>query len=88
MAEMNLRIFQRLTICFSSTICVPAVSVCDGKADCQGGEDEMSCAMYVCPLNNKEIVEAKLCDGTNDCDDSLASDECNCSSTFVCDSGL
>ena len=71
---------------FSFGTCVPGVNVCDGKPDCPDGEDESSCAMYVCP-NNKEIVESKLCDGHNDCGDSVASDECNCSSTFVCDTG-
>lgn len=63
---------------------------CDGKHDCEDGEDELLCDRYdhislkcdgsknyiTCPKTNKCISKDWLCDGDDDCED--YSDETHC----------
>ncbi|XP_066143370.1 vitellogenin receptor [Euwallacea fornicatus] len=71
-------------MCSLSNMCVLATQRCNGKYDCQMGEDEEDCRKEVpCPIgyfpcNNGECIpEKQICDHHYDCKDK--SDEQNCS---------
>lgn len=68
---------------------------CDGKNDCEDGEDEHLCERYEhiplkcddtknyvsCPKTNKCISKDWLCDGDDDCED--YSDETHCGNIYI-----
>uniref|UniRef100_A0A6Q2ZPB6 EGF-like domain-containing protein n=1 Tax=Esox lucius TaxID=8010 RepID=A0A6Q2ZPB6_ESOLU len=62
--------------------CVPQTWLCDGKADCKNGADELNCAPKQCTdsefrCSNGQCVSASfVCDEDSDCDD--GSDESSC----------
>jgi hypothetical protein len=69
---------------------VPKSDVCDGKANCPGGEDELCLDHFECYLDpaHRGIDFAQVCDGINDCP--MAEDELECtrrSTFFICDDG-
>ncbi|XP_070561546.1 G-protein coupled receptor GRL101-like [Ptychodera flava] len=65
-------------------ICLPERNTCDGKVDCQYGEDEAECQNYYfkCPYGTIKcdsgqcIPDDRLCDGITHCADGI--DETNC----------
>ncbi|CAI4227388.1 unnamed protein product [Auanema sp. JU1783] len=71
--------------------CIQRQKVCDGKKDCQGGEDEENCECeedsFMCKKGTKCIDMTRRCDGVQDCSDN--SDEMGCEScpehSFRCD---
>ena len=82
--------------------CIPDGWVCDGKADCDSGDDERSCSActpqeFKCQSDNRCIPAGWACDGSPDCAD--GSDERQCPNppldvtqcqegTFRCQDGL
>ena len=83
----NLRTFSGSFNCLNNHI-LPGRKVCDGKMDCENGDDEKFCPRrFYCRTGNVINVEIeKICDYETDCDDE--SDEINCSKThFHCENG-
>nr|QQK84939.1 vitellogenin receptor [Chrysoperla nipponensis] len=69
--------------CISTSICIPAKFVCNGKKDCLYGEDESNCrSEHTCFIGEKQcqngqcIPEHQWCDSHYDCLDKT--DEANC----------
>jgi hypothetical protein len=68
---------------------VPAEKACDGKVDCQLGNDEAGCPLYFCKDGSSRIGR-EVCDGEPDCPEGEdeADDQCDSVPTgFVCPSG-
>jgi len=67
--------------------CMAGAQVCDGKADCPSGSDELGCGLgcmavdgglaYQCKNSTECISEELVCNGEEDCED--GSDEQGCS---------
>nr|CAJ19121.1 vitellogenin receptor [Blattella germanica] len=82
--------------CKSDNLCIPRNFRCNGRKDCQSGEDELDCeakkcldSQFTCK-NGQCISIEKLCNGERDCLD--GSDEKNCEKCeeaiqFKCSSG-
>jgi hypothetical protein len=69
------------------TVQVPAEQACDGKVDCQLGNDEAGCPLYFCK-DGSSRTGRKLCDGQPDCPEGEdeADDQCASVPTgFVCE---
>jgi hypothetical protein len=64
---------------------IPGSWVCDGEADCTGGEDEADCTNFTC--NDGYIIPGRyVCDSFEDC--TGGEDELNCGgSTIYCNDG-
>jgi hypothetical protein len=68
---------------------VPAEKACDGKWDCQLGNDEAGCPLYFCKDGSSRSGR-KVCDGEPDCPEGEdeADDQCDSVPTgFVCQGG-
>jgi hypothetical protein len=72
------------------TVQVPAEQACDGKVDCQLGNDEAGCPLYFCK-DGSSRTGRKLCDGQPDCPEGEdeADDQCASVPTgFVCEGSM
>lgn len=64
---------QRDYVKCSNSYCIPRRYICDGKWDCNRGDDEFGCVRYVCPGQYKCanqsscILLHQLCDGHRQC---------------------
>lgn len=68
------------------TVDVPAEMACDGKIDCQLGNDEAGCPLYFCKDGSSRGGRT-LCDGEPDCPEGEDEDDDQCASVptgFVC----
>ncbi|GMT31153.1 hypothetical protein PFISCL1PPCAC_22450 [Pristionchus fissidentatus] len=74
----------KLAFACTDKSCIPKMQVCDGRADCAGGEDERGCDTmcaasrpnFKCASGSKCVPVAQRCDGVRDCED--GSDESDC----------
>jgi len=63
--------------------CIDAERQCDGRVDCEGGEDELNCTPS-CPVDTFQCKDsacislASVCDNEKDCVDDGGSDELDC----------
>jgi len=77
---------RRCAFACDSGALIAVEAVCNGSDDCEGGEDERDCPVYVCDDGEELAGAHHRCDGTTRCRD--GSDEAGCpSSEFTCADG-
>nr|XP_039256241.1 uncharacterized protein LOC120332960 [Styela clava] len=72
--------------CPSSRTKLPGIKICDGKPDCENGEEEIGCRLrFYCngssPIN---IEKNKVCNLLRDCEDSSDEMDCDNKTHFYC----